>query len=266
MEYAFLIILIYFVGFFVKGLAGFGDPLITSPLMAMIKDNKLISPVNLLLGIPVNTYIAFKNRKSFDMKTTIPIVCFIIIGVIPGTLLLKYATSWTLKVLLGLVILGIGVEMFTRVRSEGASTGSDTQEQESDIQDTKVQTHKRSFNPALIIACFFSGVTAGLYGINLFFVAYIERHAKDTSEFKGNICFVFLIESVIRLILYIATGIITKEVLIVALIALPGAALGMVAGFLVDTKLSEKTIRIIIIGVFMLAGVSIVAKALILKA
>jgi uncharacterized membrane protein YfcA len=207
----------------------------------MIMDNKVNSPMNLLLGTPINAHMAWKNRKAFTAKTVVPIL--IVCGIIPGVVLLKYATSWTLKACLGALVIGIGVEMLVRDRTKPA-------------KNSKVM---------MIVASFFSGVTAGLYGINLFFVAYVERTTKTREAFRGNVCFIFLVENIFRLIVYIISGVFTKEVLVLTLATMPGALLGFYVGSRVDKRLSEKAIRYIIIAMFMAGGVSILVKALVLK-
>ncbi|SLM18461.1 conserved membrane hypothetical protein [uncultured spirochete] len=234
---------IEFFCFFIKGLAAFGDPLISTPLLSMIMDNRVISPMNLLLGTPINAHMAWKNRKAFTAKTVVPILIAILCGIIPGVVLLKYATSWTLKACLGALVIGIGVEMLVRDRTKPA-------------KNSKVM---------MIVASFFSGVTAGLYGINLFFVAYVERTTKTREAFRGNVCFIFLVENIFRLIVYIISGVLTREVLTLALATMPGAFLGFFLGSRVDKRLSERAIRYIIIAMFMAGGVSILVKALVLK-
>jgi hypothetical protein len=238
-----LAICIEFACFFIKGLAAFGDSLISNPLLSMVMDNKIISPTNLLLSAPVNAYMAWKNRKAFTVKAIMPILISILCGVIPGVMLLKYATSWTLKACLGALVIGIGAEMLARDRSKSVKSSRIT----------------------MILVSFFSGVTAGLYGINLFFVAYVERTTKTREAFRGNVCFIFLVENIFRLLVYIVSGVLTKEVLVLTLVIMPGSFLGFFLGSRVDKRLSEKTIRYIIIAMFMAGGLSILIKALVLR-
>ncbi|WP_101696631.1 sulfite exporter TauE/SafE family protein [Clostridium minihomine] len=233
------VFLILFLSFFVKGLAGFGDPLISNPLLALFLENKLISPANLCFSTPVNAYLSWKNRHAFCIKSTLPMALCILCGVIPGAMLLKYGSSWFLKALLGLLILAIGLEMITR-------------KQAKPIHPNRI---------IMAVVCFCSGITAGLYGINLFFVAYVERVAKGREEFRGNICFIFLIENLFRFIVYFFSGVITREVLLLTLIALPGMAAGLWAGSMVDKKVSDTAIRCLTIAVFMLSGASVLIKA-----
>ena len=60
-----LVFFIQFLAYAVKGLVGFGNPLISGPLLAMRLDNVIITPGTLLLDCPVNAYITWKNRKNF---------------------------------------------------------------------------------------------------------------------------------------------------------------------------------------------------------
>lgn len=243
--FAIFLFVVQFCSYFVKGVAGFGDPLISNPMLSMTTlQNNQITPMNLLMNWPLNFYIAFKNRKSFSIKSTLPMIACILIGMIPGMLLLKYAASWILKAALGLLIVVCGVEMLTRKESA-----------------------KTSGNPVVMaLVSVASGFTAGLYGINLFFVAYIERTGYvNRSQFRGQMCFIFFIENTIRLIIYIFTGFYTLSVIKLACISALGVVCGMLLGNRVDSKLSEATVRRVITVVFICAGVSTLIKALIFK-
>jgi uncharacterized membrane protein YfcA len=235
-----IVFVVEFVCFFIKGLAAFGDPLISNPVLSLYIDNRVISPMNLLLQAPLNGWISWKNRRNFSIKKSLLMLICIFCGIVPGTLLLKYAMSWILKAVLGVLVLGIGLEMIVRNRAKPA-------------KENKV---------IMSFVSFCSGVTAGLYGINLFFVAYVERTTNDRAAFRGNICFIFFIENTVRIILYIVMGIFNRYILLLSLIALPGMLTGFLLGSKVDTKLSEITIRRIIIIMFMLGGLSILVKAL----
>jgi uncharacterized membrane protein YfcA len=236
-----IVFAVEFICFFIKGLAAFGDPLISNPVLSLFIDNLVISPMNLLLQAPLNGWISWKNRKNFSIKKSLSMMICIFFGIIPGVLLLKYATSWILKALLGILVLSIGLEMITRNRKKPA--------------------RENRFIMALV--SFFSGITAGLYGINLFFVAYVERTTKDRTAFRGSICFIFFIENIVRIIVYIATGIFTRYILALSLIAFPGMIAGFFLGSKVDKRVSEVIIRRVVITMFVLGGISILLKSLI---
>lgn len=234
---------VQFVCFLIKGIAGFGDPLISNPVFSLYLDNKVISPMNLCIGTPLNAYISWKNRKSFSIIQALPMAACILLGVVPGTFLLKYASSWVLKAALGILILLIGIEMITRVNAKP----------------------RKPNNVVMALLSFCSGVTAGMFGINLFFVAYLERTTTDRAAFRGNVCFLFFVENCFRCVMYAVTGVFTKEAFIMFLISLPGVVLGFFVGTKVDKRLNEATVRRIIIFMFMLGGASVLIKALITR-
>lgn len=237
------VFIIQFSACIIKGLVGFGNPLFSNPLLAMRLNNNVITPTNLPVDWILNAYLVVNNRKSFKWKTTIPIAVLLMLGVVPGTFFLKITSPWILKALLGLFIIGLGIEMWTR----------------------KIKDNRKT-NPISIVAVsIISGFMAGLFGINMIILAYFERTAKDRNEFRSNVCFVFLLENTFRFIMYIIMGIFSVYTVKLSLISLPAALLGLFVGGKIDSKLNENTIKKLIIIVFILGGLSILIKALVFK-
>ena len=174
------------LAYLVKGLIGFGNPLISAPILSMGLDNVVITPGTLLLDCPVNAWITWKNRHSFQWRKILPLLAANFCGVIPGTLLLRFSMPWVIKTVLGVVVVLLGLEMATR-----------------SLRPVKPDRKDR---PWLRLAgSAFSGVCAGLFGINMFIVAYLQRTARDYSEFKGSMCFLFFGENAVRVVTYLVT-------------------------------------------------------------
>lgn len=229
------------ISYAVKGLIGFGNPLISGPLLSMRLDNVLITPGTLLLDCPVNAWITWKNRRSFQWKRILPLLAANLCGVIPGTLLLQYSLPWVLKTVLGAVVVALGAEMATRGKGKPKPNG---------------QT-------ALMLAVsFLSGMCSGLFGINMFIVAYLERASSNYEEFKGSMCCLFFGENAFRLLVYLAEGIYTREVLLFGLCSLPAAVLAMVFSMLISRRVDGQRLRPAAIVLFILGGVSIIVKSL----
>lgn len=236
--YIFIVIAFSFI---IKGLVGFGDPLLFNPLLSIRIDNKHISPGLLPVSLLLNAVIVYRSRKSIHPKKLMPICFWMVLGIIPGTLLLKYGSSWGLKVALGVLIILLGLEMLTR--SEEATAKP---------------------NPVLMaVMSFSSGVTSALFGINLLFLVYLERTSTDRDEFRGSICLVFLIESIFRLLVYGANGIMTTFSMQIAAISIPAALLGMWVGTQIDKRIDDTLIRKLIVYVFIIGGISTVIRALV---
>lgn len=227
------------VSFIIKGLVGFGDPLLYTPLLSLYLPNSTITPGLLPVSLVLNARVVWKNRSHFNASLVLPIAAFVMLGIIPGTLLLRYGSPSALKLLLGLVIIAMGAEMLTR--KPGTGTPS-----------------------ALLrsVMSFLSGVTAGLFGIDLLFLAYLERVTQRREEFRGNVCFVFIFEGVFRTILYVWNGMFNRESLLLSAIALPASLLGMWIGALLDRRVSDRLSHRFIIYVFILGGVSTTVYAL----
>lgn len=221
------------LSFIIKGLVGFGDPLVYTPLLSVFLPNSTITPGLLPVSLVLNARVVWKNRAHFSPQLVLPIAAFVMLGIIPGTLLLQYGSPSVLKLLLGLVIIAMGVEMLTRKSGSG-----------------KPNALLRS------VMSFLSGVTAGLFGIDLLFLAYLERVSQRREEFRGNVCFVFILECIFRVVLYLWSGMFTAQSLLLSLIALPASLLGMWMGALLDKRVSDRLSHRFIIYVFILGGVS----------
>lgn len=228
------LILSTIMAYFVKGITGFGNTLVMGSLFSFVISNRLTTPVDLIFSIPTNAYLVWKDRKSISIRIVVPLSLMMLAGIIPGTFLLKTGNDWLLKSALGLVIIGLAIEILTR-------------------KPLLNQTKKTNAGFLVIIGVF-SGILAGLYGIGALLVAYISRTADNRNQFRANICCVFLVENIFRFFLYWFSGILNKEVLLLTLLLSPAVVLGMIIGIRVDKKLNEKTVKKFIIILLIVSG------------
>ena len=232
------------LAYLVKGLIGFGNPLISAPILSMGLDNVVITPGTLLLDCPVNAWITWKNRHSFQWRKILPLLAANFCGVIPGTLLLRFSMPWVIKTVLGVVVVLLGLEMATR-----------------SLRPVKPDRKDRPWLRLAVSA--FSGVCAGLFGINMFIVAYLQRTARDYSEFKGSMCFLFFGENAVRVVTYLVTDLFTGPVLLFALASVPAAVLAMGLAAWLGPRLEEEKLQKGAIVLFLLDGVSIIVKSVV---
>lgn len=223
-----------------KGLVGFGDPLISGPMLSMVLPNSTITPGQVPVSLFLNSKLVWQNRKHFSWRLVLPISVFVLLGIIPGVLLLRYGSPAGLKLGLGIVIIICGLEMMTREKAK-----------------------KRKPNPIVRSAVsLLSGFTAGLFGINLFVLAYLHRVSGNREEFRSNVCFVFLMECIFRMALYLWSGLYTIDCLYLTLAAFPGAFLGVRIGIWLDKFVSDELSNKFVVYVFIAGGISTALKAI----
>lgn len=244
---ALFIFLIQFLAYIVKWLVGFGNPLISAPLLSMRLDNALITPGSLLPDLCINACITWQNRKRFRWRRILPLLLCMLLGDLPGTWLLRFSLPWLLKAFLGLVVLLLGLEMATRGRRPPGTAGGEGR-----------------FLPCVV--SFFSGMCSALFGINMFLVAYLQRTAGNYDEFKGSICFLFLGEGLFRTVLYAYSGLLNGAALQFALISMTAALLSPIPAGLLSRRMEGGALQRLAVGFFLLGGVSILVKALLFRA
>jgi uncharacterized membrane protein YfcA len=243
-EAVIFVLIAQMLGYVVKGLTGFGNPLISAPLLSMRLDNAIITPGTLLLDAPINAFIAWRKRDQFQWQKIVPILLAVLAGVVPGVLLLKMSFPWVLKAVLGILVLVLGIEMATRNR----------------------RSHKKQQKQWVgLLVAFVSGICAGLFGINMLIIAYLERTTRNYDEFKGSMCFLFLVENLFRMAAYLMSGLITMDVLILGAITVPAAILGVSAGSVLSKHLPEQRMRQCVVVLFLLSGISIFIKAVVFR-
>ena len=234
----FLWIVAAFIAYFVKGLSGFANTLVLTSIIGFGSNNIKISPVELVLGYPPNIFLVWQNRKQIKPKIVIPLALMVIAGCIPGVLLLKNINAQAIKVVFGILVILIGIEML--LRNSGHLK----------LKESKV---------FLILIGILSGIFCGLFGVGALLAAYVGRFAKNSNEFKANMCAVFIVENTFRIIVYSFLGIITSSTVKSSLILMPFMAIGLLVGIKSSSKLNDKVVMVIINILLILSGISLVA-------
>lgn len=223
--------------FYIKGLCGFANTLVFTSILSFGIANINISPVELVLGYPTNLIISFKERKSINWKICIPLSVMVIIGSLAGVFFLKNADITIVKVIFGVLVILVGLEMLLREASGKKSKQS---------------------RILLTVIGILSGILCGLYGVGALLGAYIGRTTNDAKTFKANICMVFIIENTFRIILYSIYGIITIAALKKALLLAPFMLIGLFAGMFSAGKIDDSMVKKIVIVMLIVSGIALI--------
>ena len=231
------------VAFFIKGLCGFANTLIFNGILSYTANNINISPLEVVLGYPSNIILVWKERKSLNWKIWLPLTALVVAGSIPGIFLLKHTDAGLLKVICGIAVIVIGVEMLFR-----------------EMKSNRESSNRKPGGAKLVLVLIgiISGLLCGLYGVGALLAAYVSRVAENSHEFKANICVVFVVENTIRIILYVATGILTLSVLKQVVILIPFMLAAVFLGMKSSSVLNEKIIKKIVIILLILSGIVLI--------
>ena len=223
------------IAYTVKGLTGFANTLVLTTILSFGTYNLAqITPLELVLGTPSNFFIAIRERKGFRLRVVAPLAALMIAGCIPGALFLKFGNPALIKTLFGVGVTLVGLETLL-------------------IDRLKLKPNRWVLGIIGITA----GVMCGMYGIGALLVAYVTRTTKSPTEFRANVCFVFILVDIFRAILYLTTGIFTAEIFLTALKLAPFMAAGMGLGTLLAGKLKPRLVSKIIMILLVLSGISL---------
>ena len=234
-----------FLAFFVKAITGFGNTLVMGSLFSFVVPNTITTPVDLLMSIPTNGYIAWRERSAILLKKAIPLSLLMMIGLIPGTFFLTMGEDWLLRALLGLVIVGMALQIARGRRGRGRGRGREGAHPE------KCKTL------VLILTGLFSGILAGLFGIGALVAIYFSKRAESKQELRSSTCFVFFLENIFRVILYFATGILNRQIFLITLALTPAVILGMAVGRNVDKYINDEKMKGGVIVLLIISGATL---------
>lgn len=227
------------VAYFIKGLCGFANTLVFTTILSFGTPNVNISPIDLLIGYPTNLILTWENRKKLDSKVYLPLIALVIIGSIPGVFMLKNVNTSIIKLIFGVVVIVLGLEMLLREYSKDSG---------------------KSSRILLAIIGVASGVLCGLFGVGALLAAYVSRVTDDSQSFKANISAVFIGDNTFRIILYSTLHILTLDTLKRGLILIPFVLIGLIAGMKCSSIMNKNLAKKITALLLVISGISLVIK------
>lgn len=238
------LMLIVLLGSTVEAISGFGKTVISVTIGSNFYDLKVLLPVLVPLNIILSGYILSRHHKHLDkkflLKEILPFMCF---GLVIGISVFNLIQGVVLKKVYGLLVVLLSVRELI-VLSKG-----------SNLIKKEISQVKSAF---WIIM---SGIVQGIYatgGPLLVYALSSKNISKET--FRTNLSTVWLIMNTILLITYLFDGKITMETLTLSFKVLPMLPIGIFIGEILHNKVNEKTFRIVVFSLLLVAG-SILASS-----
>jgi hypothetical protein len=229
-------------GGFVSGLAGFGTALMTLGIWLYLMPPSLAVPLVLICSVIGQSSTLPSMWRSFDLSLIWPFVAGGLAGVPLGTLLIAHADPQDFKLTVGIFLLVFPLALYFQHTPAAFGFGG------------------KWADGAIGFAGGILGALAGLSGPLPILWASVRGWGKD--ERRGIFQIFNWTVLTAALILQAASGLIGRQVIWLALLALPGTILGASLGARVYHVLSDRNFRDLVLALLFLSGVGLVWSTL----
>ncbi|WP_322057396.1 sulfite exporter TauE/SafE family protein [Paraburkholderia sp. J63] len=220
---------------FIQGAVGVGFALICAPVIGLI-DPRLLPVSLLILMLPLNVYLAWRERPALDSNGTLWITVGRTVGAVGGVLIISRISAHDLNLFIG------------------AST----------IAAAVATLCAPTFAPgrnALITAGAVTGITETATGIGGPALAMVFQHYRAPA-LRSTIALCFAIGEAVSLVMLSFTGQITAGRFVSALLLVPPVILGAFISQHVHQRLNSKALRISVMGFAIVSGAAILYQTL----
>lgn len=232
-EYA-LTALIYGVAAFVQGVTGFGSALIAMPLITLYLDLPTAVSMSVLLGLVLNTQMAWNYRTQVSRRRIAPMVVGLVPGVVFGVTMLHGVSEYELKMFMAvfLALYALYGLFFEKTKPTGLST---------------VWGYPAGFAAGAIGAAFSTG------GPPVVIYTALSGWGKDT--IKANLACFFVLTCLFIVVGHAVTGILTLRVLTLAAVTAPAVYACTRLGIMASAHLKEHSYRKLLFVMLLLMGI-----------
>ncbi|MEQ1775663.1 MAG: sulfite exporter TauE/SafE family protein [Burkholderiales bacterium] len=231
--------LIVLLAYLIFGISGFGSTLIAVPLLAHILPLKFVIPVVVVLDCISAVSMGFKLRADVWKQAFLPMLPFLLVGLLIGAfVLLNLPTRWLFAGLGTFVVIFGGYYVI----------------------DRKSLIHLPAWTvaPVGLIA----GVTSSAFGVGgPIYVFFFTARGATPEQVRATVPAVFSFTTVARIAIFTSVGLYDMDIVITVALLLPVMALGLWCGQRLHGRLSRDQAIRIIGGLLLLSGLSLLLRA-----
>jgi uncharacterized protein len=221
--------------YFLKGFSGFGPALIFMPVASVVYSPQLALATSAVVDIVVGVGFLFALHYGAEEKRLVArMTAYVAAGAVVGASLAGVLPTDVLLALIALVVFVLGVRLWLATGRQVAAG----------------LVARRS----TAIACIAGGMSGGLTGISGPFVVAGAAQL-DKGAFRRILVAVFLVESIVKTVVYGVTGIPLGEVLTLSLAIAPFILVGLALGATAHFRVSQRRF-------FQVTGAVLIALAL----
>ncbi len=227
------------VAYFLKGFSGFGPALIFVPVVSVIFTPALALSGSAFADLLVGAGLAGTLKATRDeLRLVARMAVAMGFGTVVGAVLAGLVNTTVLLTLIGATVLLLGLQLIAKPAERLAAPVPG------------FMTHR------VYAACLAGGVTGGLVGISGPFIVAAAA-SLEKSVFRRVLVFLFLVESVLKVIVYALVGIWSEQVLNLTLLAGPAILLGLVVGYRAHLHVDQRRFTLAVGALLTLIGAEV---------
>ncbi len=229
---------IVFAGHLVKGVSGFGSALFAVPLLLLILDIKLVTPMFLLFDFTSGILLVGSNWRSIDRRLLLLLVSGMLVGTGLGTWVLLSFSHEILKRILGVLVTGWALAMLLK-------------------RDRAKLSPRRSLSaPLAPLSGFLGGSLGAMFSVNgPPIIIYLSQVLKEKQAFRATLYGVFFADACYKMVLFTANRLLDLEVFRFALLMAPFLVAGVAAGSKLQRSLDQRVFEKVVAGILTVTGV-----------
>ncbi len=232
--------LIILLGVFVQSLSGFGLGLVVMPLLTLLIDVRVASPLMNLIALVTLLIISIYYRKKSEFKAILGLIIPSSLGIPLGVFFLKNIEQTITLTFLGIVVLGYGIYSLL------------------ELPYPSINSSKWGYGFA-----FLSGLLSGAYNTGgPPIVIYGSCCQWTPVQFRSKLNFFFFCNVIVVLINHSIQQNFTPEVWQLFIINLPMIFIGLVAGFLLSKVIDLLLFRKLVLILLIMTGLQLLIKVI----
>jgi uncharacterized membrane protein YfcA len=231
-----LITAIVFLAVFTQSLSGFGLALVSMPLLIGLIGLQTATPLMALVGIVAESIMLLYYRDSFNLRAVAGLTAAAVVGIPLGLVFLRRVDEGLVTAVLGLILILYALYALVGFKLPQLA------------------------HPLWAIGFgFIGGIIGGAYNTSgPPAIIYGTCRRWSPLEFKSNLQGFFVITSVAAIASHALAGNFTLIVWHDFLLALPGIALGLIAGFSLDKIINPQRFRQLILILLIILGIRLI--------
>jgi uncharacterized membrane protein YfcA len=223
-----------------QAVVGFGFALIAMPLLVLVIDVRVALVLVTLISLTNTSVLAYTHRKHVPWATVGPMLLGAAAGMPVGLALLLVAPADVIRLLVGVSTVVMTLALLVGVRFSSRST----------VSELGVGALSGGLN-----------TSTGINGPPV--VLYLQGREHPPAEFRGGMAAFFVGSSVFAMVSYALAGVVTREALLLFVVALPGIAVASWAGHQVADRVEPALFRRLVFGLLFALAAFAMASAII---